>query len=80
MCAQSNVPGGVQCSRGWRCFKVAGPLAFDVVGVAASLAQPLAEADIPIILVGSYDTDYLLVSSEHFDAAVSALTKAGHSV
>src|SRR5271169_842509 len=45
---QAGVPEGVQCSGGWRALKVEGLLDFSVVGVVASLAAPLAAAEIPI--------------------------------
>ena len=77
---QANVPDDVQCSRGWRALKVEGPLDFSVVGVVASLAAPLAAAGIPIFVVSTYDTDYLLVSGEYLDRAVSVLVEAGHGV
>ena len=77
---QPAVPQDVQCSRGWRALKVEGPLDFSVVGVVASLAAPLAAADIPIFVISTYDTDYLLVSGEHLDHAVGVLAAAGHGV
>jgi hypothetical protein len=77
---QANVPDDVQCSRGWRALKVEGPLDFSVVGVVASLSTPLAAANIPIFVVSTYDTDYLLVAGEHFEQAVRVLAAAGHGV
>ena len=40
---------------------VEGPLAPDLVGVLVSLAAPLADAGIPILAIGTYDTDYVLI-------------------
>jgi hypothetical protein len=77
---QANVPEDVQCSRGWRALKVDGPLDFSVIGVVASLAAPLAAASIPIFVVSTYDTDYLLVAGEHFDQAVGVMAAAGHGI
>jgi hypothetical protein len=55
-------------------------LDFGLTGVLASLATPLAEAGIPIFVLSTFDTDYLLVSAPRVAAAVEALERAGHRV
>jgi len=76
---QSRVPQGIQSQGGWRVIQVHGPFVLSEVGVLASLAGPLAAARISLFVVSTFDTDYLLVSSENLDAAVSVLERAGHS-
>lgn len=61
-------------------FMVEGPLPFDAVGILASLAQPLADAHIPILAVSTYDTDYLFVPGDREADAITALKTAGHEV
>jgi hypothetical protein len=51
-----------------------------LIGVVASLANPLADAGISIFALSTFDTDYILVHEPELDAAVAALTGAGHSV
>jgi len=80
VCFQDTVPDGVDCERDWRCLRVVGAMAFSVVGVLASLTAPLAEADISIFAISTFDTDYLLVKAEKLDEADVALRRAGHSV
>ena len=63
---------------GWRGLKVEGPLAFDIVGVVAALSAPLAEAGIPIFIISTFDTDYLLVKTENLDKAMAILEGEGH--
>jgi hypothetical protein len=46
----------------------------------ASLATPLARARIPILVISTFDTDYLFVREERLAAAVRALETAGHAV
>jgi uncharacterized protein len=65
---------------GWRCLQVAGPLDFALTGVLASLATPLAEAEVSLFAVSTYDTDYVLVREERLDRAREALESAGHRV
>lgn len=61
----------------WRVFEVPGPLDFSLVGVIHHLTQPLKSAHISVFVVSSYDTDYLLVSSDKADDAVAAWVSAG---
>lgn len=69
-----------QVEGGWRALGVVGPLDFALVGILAALAQPLAEAGIPIFAISTYDTDYLLVKKDKLAAAVAALRDAGHAI
>jgi hypothetical protein len=73
VCASSSVPAGVQCETDWRCVRVEGPIPFEVTGVAARLTAPLAAAGIPLFLVSTYDTDYLLVKNAVYERALVAL-------
>jgi hypothetical protein len=63
---------------GWACFRVEGPLEFNLVGVLAGIAGVLAEASIPIFALSTFDTDYILVKWEQARAAQDALTSAGY--
>jgi hypothetical protein len=75
-----NVPEGVPCQRDWRCLRVRGPLDFSLTGVLASLAMPLAEAGVPIFVISTFDTDYILVPRAHVDRASAALFQSGHTI
>jgi hypothetical protein len=80
VCDDDAVPDGVQAERNWRAFQVEGPIPFDVTGVAAALANPLASAGISIFLLATFDTDYVMVRERDFQNAADALRGAGHVV
>lgn len=80
VCAQQHVPADVIAERGWAWLSVTGPLKFAEVGVIASLAQPLKTANIPIFILSTYDTDYLLLKAEELEHAILVLSRAGHRV
>ncbi len=80
VCPQSNVPTGVRCESNWRCLKVAGPLDFALIGILASLAAVLAEAQISLFVISTFDTDYLLVKAAQLEKAIKVLSAAGHLV
>jgi hypothetical protein len=65
---------------GWACFKVAGPLEFNLVGILAGIASTLAEAKVPIFALSTFDTDYILVKREQVEVAKEALRIAGYRV
>jgi len=71
---------GVPAETGWRCLHVVGPLSFELTGIVASLSVPLAGAGIPIFVVSTYDTDYLLVRSNDLDSACATLRDEGHLI
>jgi enamine deaminase RidA (YjgF/YER057c/UK114 family) len=48
--------------------------------VLASLAAPLAKAGVPVLAIGTFDTDHLLVKAAELDRALAALAAAGHDV
>ena len=74
---EQALPGRVTAETGWRMLKVLGPLNFSLVGVLASLANPLAAAGVSIFAISTYDTDYLLVREAQFALALAALAEAG---
>lgn len=80
VCAHDFVPAGVRMEGPWRAFRVQGPIVMTLIGVVAALANPLADAGISIFALSTFDTDYVLVHEPDFDAAVAALTRAGHVV
>ena len=65
---------------GWACFKVEGPLEFNLVGILAGIASVLAEAQVSIFALSTFDTDYILVKREQVQAAKEALRAAGYNV
>ncbi|MCP3963044.1 MAG: DEAD/DEAH box helicase [bacterium] len=78
VCEDHLIPDRVRCERGWSAIKVAGTLDLSLIGVLASLAQPLAAAGIGLFTVSTYDTDYLLVRESKLDSAIAVLEAAGH--
>ena len=76
VCLEANIPEGIKVEKNWRAFKVEGPLDFSLTGILASLANPLAEASISIFAISTFDTDYLLVRADKFEAAAKVLAKS----
>ncbi|MGH7943536.1 MAG: ACT domain-containing protein, partial [Opitutaceae bacterium] len=79
ICPAEGVPVNVRAERDWRVLKLVGPFPFTATGVIASLATPLAQAEISLLSIATYDTDYFLVKADVFDEAVAVLIAAGHT-
>ncbi len=75
-----DVEEGAKVEAGWACLRVTGPLSFELTGVLAALSAPLADARIPIFVVSTFDTDYLLVPARNLEKAREVLGAAGHSI
>lgn len=74
------VPLHVEAARGYRALRIEGPLPFEMVGVLAAVAGPLAAAGVPLFAIATFDTDYVLVREDLLARVVRILTTAGHTV
>ena len=75
VCDEELVPAGARMESGWRVFALQGPIPFDQTGVIASLTAPLAAAEIPVFVLSTFDTYYLLVRDPHVERARDVLTR-----
>jgi len=77
---KSNGAGKCACREEPAADEIEGTLGFSLTGVLASVAAPLADAGISVFAVTTYDTDYLLVSTEDLREATQALKLRGHAI
>jgi len=73
ICPEDKIPGGILFEKDWRAFKVQGPLGFTVTGIVSSISKPLAEAEISIMYISTYETDYVLVEEKNLEKAMKIL-------
>jgi uncharacterized protein len=81
VCPTANVPDGIlkDVEHHWKCIKVEGVLDFALTGILSSLANPLAENNISIFAMSTFNTDYLLIKVDSIEKAKSVLEYAGHT-
>lgn len=77
VCPAGAVPEGVPSEGPFRALKVRGPLDFGLTGVLAALTAPLARAGVPVFALSTFDTDYLLISGEHWSRALDVCRAEG---
>lgn len=73
VCSEDEVPEDARVSGYWRAFTIDGPIPFSMVGVLHSVLKPLADAQVSIFAVSTFDTDYVLVKEEQWLAALQVL-------
>lgn len=78
VCRDNDVPEGESVDRGWTVLETMGPFDFSLTGAIASLVEPLAKAEVPIFVISTFESDYVLVRSSDLARAADALESAGH--
>jgi hypothetical protein len=80
VCAMRSVPRKAQQAGPFTAFAVKGPLDFALTGVLSTLLQPLADAEISVFTISTFDTDWVLVPVNDADRAAEEWRRAGHVV
>lgn len=62
----------------WFIIQIVGELDFSLVGILTQLANPLAENQISIFALSTYNTDYLLIKNKDKEKAIRVLSDCGH--
>lgn len=65
---------------GWNAFRIQGTLDFSLIGILSKISGILADHQIGIFAVSTFNTDYILVKKEHFADALSVLENAGYTI
>jgi len=80
VCARRSVPKKAQQAGPFTAFAVEGPLDFSLTGILATLLQPLADAEISVFTISTFDTDWILVPVGDADRAAEEWRRRGHDV
>ncbi|MCQ2555202.1 MAG: ACT domain-containing protein [Clostridia bacterium] len=63
---------------GWKAFRIQGMLDFSLIGILSKISVFLADNEISIFAVSTFNTDYVLVKKENFEKAKRVLLSAGY--
>lgn len=81
VCLTKDVPlNTTEREDGWRAFRIEGVLDFSLVGILANISNVLAKANIQILAISTFNTDYILVKKEKEMDALSKLAQAGYRI
>ena len=65
---------------GFSCLQVLGVLDFSLTGIIAELSTKLAEAQVSIFAISTFNTDYVLFKTEHSALVQKTLQRVGHEI
>ncbi len=68
-----RIPFNIKCERGFIALRIVERLDFNLFGIVSRVSRALADAEIPILVVSTYDTDIILIRKDKKDAAKKAL-------
>lgn len=81
VCSTNLVPNNIiECDNGWKAFRIEGVLDFSLIGILSKISTLLAENEIGIFAVSTYNTDYILTKKENFEKAIETLENNGYIV
>jgi hypothetical protein len=80
VCAEAFVAQGTASDTGGQCSTVEGPLDFSEIGIIFSLTQPLAQNNVPVFVISTFDPDYFMVKEKDLAKTIDVLTAAGHQI
>ncbi|MBQ6381659.1 MAG: ACT domain-containing protein [Clostridia bacterium] len=81
VCLTENTPSdAVAREDGWRAFCIDGELDFSLVGILSKISGILADNQIGIFAISTFNTDYILVKNENFNKAITILENEGYTL
>ena len=81
VCITSDVPSNIiERDDGWKGFRIQGVLDFSLIGILAKISGILADNDIAIFVISTYNTDYILIKKENYQKAINTLNDAGYKI
>ena len=81
VCTTSEVPSNaIRRDDGWKAFRIQGVLDFSLVGILSKIAVILANHEISIFAVSTYNTDYVLIKSENYQRGLEILEVVGYKI
>ncbi len=81
VCITEDTPiNTIEREDGWKGFRIQGVLNFSLIGILSEISGILADNNIGIFSVSTFNTDYILVKEENFDRALKVLAFAGYNI
>ena len=81
VCPTALVPDNTtERNDGWKAFRIEGVLDFSLIGILSRISGVLADNDIGIFAVSTFNTDYILTKKGDFSKAIEVLEQAGYTI
>jgi len=66
--------------KNWQALMVIGPLDFSLTGILAKIATLLAQEEISIFALSTFDTDFILIKSNKIEQAINVLKNKQYKI
>ena len=80
VCQYAQIPKKAKPEGPFTAYEVEGPLDFALTGILSALLVPLADAEVSVFALSTFDTDWILVPTSKESAAEEAWRRSGHTV
>lgn len=81
VCPIALVPANaLTVDKTWSAFRIEGVLDFSLIGILSKISSLLAENNIGIFAISTYNTDYILTKTTDFQSALRVLEEAGYQI
>ncbi len=81
VCPIALVPeNALSVDKTWSAFRIEGVLDFSLIGILSKISSLLAEKNIGIFAISTYNTDYILTKTTDFQSALRVLEEAGYQI
>lgn len=74
VCDENHTPKDyTKINKNWKCIQIVGTLDFSLIGILSKITTILAQKQIGIFVVSTYNTDYILVKEDNMSMAKKSL-------
>ena len=81
VCPIALVPeNALSVDKTWSAFRIEGVLDFSLIGILSKISSLLAENNIGIFAISTYNTDYILTKTTDFQSALRVLEEAVYQI
>ncbi len=80
VCEESQTPVDCEVESGFALMRIVGTLDFKLVGILYNISSVLAQENVSIFAISTFDTDYILVKHCDLPRSIDALKAKGYFI
>ena len=77
---KNKLIGFLEVENGWKIFRINEVLDFNLVGILSKISTILANENISIFVMSTFNTDYIMVKEENVKNAIEILIKNNYEI
>ena len=77
---KNEIHNFIKSENDWKVLKICGMLDFSLVGILHKISAILANENISIFVISTYNTDYIMVKKDNLEKAIKVLVKNHYEV